>query len=115
MLDQGARIPPNHSCSTNNMSTTDKEDQGYLASAAETVQNAASSVASKVSHTWDAAAAKGDEKAAEARKEANKTVMKDSDAPVGDRIQAAGHAVGDKMDETKAKGQTEYHQEAAKR
>lgn len=46
-----------------------------------------------------------------ASKEANKEVAKDSSAPVGTRVQAAGDALSDKLDETGHKASAEANKQ----
>ncbi|KAL9017532.1 MAG: hypothetical protein Q9185_005155 [Variospora sp. 1 TL-2023] len=49
-----------------------------------------------------------------ASKETNKSVAKDSDAPIGSRAEAATDAVGDKFNEQKHETKADTHKEAAK-
>jgi len=49
-----------------------------------------------------------------ASKEANKNVAKDSNASLGTRAQAAGDAIGDKVDEQTHDRKADVHREAAK-
>jgi len=49
-----------------------------------------------------------------ASKEANKNVAKDSDASLTTRAQAAGDAIGDKVDEQTHNRKADVHKEAAK-
>jgi len=50
----------------------------------------------------------------QASKEANKTVAKDSDASLSTRAQAAGDALGDKVDQHSHETKADVHREAAK-
>ncbi|KAL8988535.1 MAG: hypothetical protein Q9169_008536, partial [Polycauliona sp. 2 TL-2023] len=52
---------------------------------------------------------------AQASKEANKTVAKDSQAPLGTRMRAAGDMMGDKMDQHGHEADAKLHKEQAKR
>ncbi|ELR08732.1 Glucose-repressible protein [Pseudogymnoascus destructans] len=69
----------------------------------ETIKNAANYVTETVQG-----------KGAEASKEANKTVAKDSDASLSSRATAAKDAVSDKVNETSHNAQADVHKEAAK-
>lgn len=51
---------------------------------------------------------------AEASKEANKSVAKDSNAGVGTRLQAAGDALSDKADQHTHETKADVNKEAAK-
>ena len=51
---------------------------------------------------------------AEASKEANKNVAKDSNASVGTRLQAAGDALSDKADQHTHEAKADVNKEAAK-
>jgi len=51
---------------------------------------------------------------AEASKEANKSVAKDSNASVGTRLNAAGNALSDKVEQHSHEGKAEVHKEASK-
>ena len=51
---------------------------------------------------------------AEASKEANKSVAKDSNASVGTRLQAAGDALSDKADQHSHEAKAEANKQAAK-
>ncbi|KAI4279545.1 MAG: hypothetical protein L6R38_005020 [Xanthoria sp. 2 TBL-2021] len=52
---------------------------------------------------------------AQASKEANKSVAKDSHVPIGTRIRAAGDMVSDKMDQHGHEADAKVHKEQAKR
>ncbi|KFY94304.1 hypothetical protein V500_03346 [Pseudogymnoascus sp. VKM F-4518 (FW-2643)] len=69
----------------------------------ETVKNAANYVAESVQGTG-----------AEASKEGNKQVAKDSDASLSSRATAAKDAVVDKKDETSHNTKADVHKEATK-
>jgi len=69
----------------------------------ETVKNAANYVSETVQGTGS-----------QASKEANKHVAKDSDASAKTRLQAAGDAIGDKVDQSKHETKADVHKEAAK-
>jgi hypothetical protein len=69
----------------------------------ETIKNAANYVAETVQGTG-----------AEASKEANKTVAKDSDASLSSRLTAGKDALVDKKDETSHNTKADVHKEAAK-
>ncbi|CAL3966190.1 hypothetical protein PZA11_002923 [Diplocarpon coronariae] len=69
----------------------------------ETIKNAANYVAESVQGGG-----------AQASKEANKQVAKDSDASLTSRASAAKDAVGDKLDQTSHETKADVHKEAAK-
>jgi hypothetical protein len=69
----------------------------------ETIKNAANYVSETVQGTG-----------AEASKEANKSVAKDSDASLSSRLTAGKDAVGDKVDQTSHNTKADVHKEAAK-
>ncbi|KAL8977528.1 MAG: hypothetical protein Q9205_006688 [Flavoplaca limonia] len=52
---------------------------------------------------------------AQASKEANKSVAKDSNVPIGTRMRAAGDMVSDKMDQHGHEADAKVHKEQAKR
>ncbi|EAU31360.1 conserved hypothetical protein [Aspergillus terreus NIH2624] len=69
----------------------------------ETVKNAANYVSETIQGTG-----------AEASKEANKQVAKDSDASISTRASAAKDALGDKKDEYSHNTKADVHKEASK-
>ncbi|KAK4929975.1 Glucose-repressible protein [Elasticomyces elasticus] len=69
----------------------------------ETIKNAANYVSESISGAG-----------ATASKEANKNVAKDSNAGIGTRLNAAGDALSDKVDESGHNAKADVHKEAAK-
>ncbi|PSS22073.1 hypothetical protein M430DRAFT_118198 [Amorphotheca resinae ATCC 22711] len=69
----------------------------------ETVKNVANYVSETIQGTGS-----------EASKEANKQVAKDSNVSVSSRLQAAGDAISDKLDQHSHETKAEVHKEAAK-
>ena len=68
----------------------------------DTIKNAGNYVSDKIAGTGH-----------EASKEANKSVAKDNNANVGDRVHAAGNALSDKSKETKSDASAEANKQAA--
>lgn len=111
-------LPHYNMSSTNN--NANEEGQGIVqtvvdavSSAAAAAGNAASELADRVTHLAGAAEEKTEEKGAEASKETNKAIAKDSNAGVTDRISAAGHALKDGMDEKKHEAKYEAEKKQA--
>ena len=87
-------------------------EKGYIetaidavSSAAATVSNAAADLKERVTHLGNAADEKAQQTSAAAQKEVDKEIVKDSAAPLGDRVKAAGgvvqHSVEEKVHEAK--------------
>lgn len=68
-------------------------------SAASTVSNATADLKDRVTHMGAAASEKTQQGAAAANKEADKQIVKDSNAGIGDRLKAAGGVVSNTVDE----------------
>ena len=88
------------------------QEKGYIdtaidavSSAAATVSNAATDLKERITHLGNAADEKTQEKGAALKKEMDKETVKDSDAPLGERVKAAGgvvqHSVEEKVHEAK--------------
>ena len=87
-------------------------EKGYMdtaidavSSAAASVGNAATDLKDRITHLGAAADEKTQEKGAAMQKEMDKETVKNGDAPLGDRVKAAGgvvhHAVDEKVHEAK--------------
>lgn len=82
------------------------QEKGFLesamdaaSSAASTVSNATADLKDRVTHMGAAASEKTQQGAAAANKEADKQIVKDSNAGIGDRLKAAGGVVSNTVDE----------------
>ncbi|KAL8630319.1 hypothetical protein Q9189_003956 [Teloschistes chrysophthalmus] len=69
----------------------------------QNIKNAANYVGDKVQGTT-----------AEASKEANKSIAKDGNVPIGTRMRAAGDMVSDKMDQHSHEAEAKVHKEQSK-
>jgi len=77
----------------------------------DAAKNVANSITTSATNAANYVSDKANEALSGASYDANKEVAKSGDAPVGDRLHAAGDAVGDKLDQNKSSASAEVNKQ----